>query len=206
MDFFLPSSSAGVLVFSSICLGLISTFIQFYIARFLAYSGIVQVAFLIVAMLAAISHYLWGIISFYFGVYTLHLAICLYALHTLSKSVSFTRVVKFISDLLGAHKKAVLVTLAIVVSLLTFAGVPPFLGFFSKFTLLFQLFLVNDFLYISFFLLGILVVSNYYYLQVLKALFYSVQRYSAMAAMVGGRLFSYTPILALVFVLLAAVS
>jgi NADH-quinone oxidoreductase subunit N len=133
--------------------------------RFLAFSSIAQVGFILVGLsaqsIAGSSSVIYFILIYIFS--------NLGAFGVIS-SVSAITGKENMNDYKGFYKTNPLLTWVLAISLFSLAGIPPMAGFFGKFFLLFAGAGKGNYLLIVIAALN-MVVSLYYYLKVIKAMF-----------------------------------
>ena len=133
--------------------------------RFLAFSSIAQVGFILVGITGSSQSGMASVIYFIL----IYLFSNLAAFGVISL-ISATTGKENISDYKGFYKTNPLLTWVLTIALFSLAGVPPTAGFFGKFFLLMAGFGTGNYLLITIASLN-MVISFYYYLRVVKALF-----------------------------------
>ena len=133
--------------------------------RFLAFSSIAQVGFILVGITGSSQAGMASVIYFIF----IYLFSNLAAFGVVSL-ISATTGKENISDYQGFYKTNPLLSWILTIALFSLAGVPPTAGFFGKFFLLMAGFGTGNYLLITIASLN-MVISFYYYLRVVKALF-----------------------------------
>jgi NADH:ubiquinone oxidoreductase subunit 2 (subunit N) len=139
---------------------------QVNIKRFLAYSSINNFGFILIA--AAINSSLGLTFSFfYFMLYLLTFI----TLSSFFIFLGFNKDNSYIFEkIYGYFYINIPVTLILTVIFFSFAGIPPFIGFFAKLLILFSL-IGKQYYIISFFLLLGSVFSSFYYIKIIKMLY-----------------------------------
>lgn len=179
--------------FGSIIWGAFGAIFQTRLKRFFAYTSINQIGFLLLAFTAFSS--VDGLVSYFFYLFVYVLSGCLFFLSLITNTsvLDFNKLgsVNFLSDLIRAfqlpyenftfeeNEKALFFRSAYVqpsvllfsLAILIFSGLPPFIGFFSKFFLFLITFQNLPFVVIFLILLST-VVSIFYYLRLLKLVWF----------------------------------
>jgi NADH-quinone oxidoreductase subunit N len=78
----------------------------------------------------------------------------------------------YFSDLQSLHRVSKLAVIVIISCFFSFAGIPPFIGFYTKFFLLIDLF-SNQVYWSVFLILGSSLVSVFYYVRIVKLLIFA---------------------------------
>ncbi|WP_190600630.1 NADH-quinone oxidoreductase subunit NuoN [Candidatus Vesicomyidisocius sp. SY067_SCS001] len=156
-----------VLSILSITLGSVVALMQTNIKRMLAYSTISHVGFI---MLGFVTGTLTGYSAaiFYTLVYIL-MSLAAFGMIILLNKQGFE--VDQISDFKGLSKHSPWFALMMLIVMLSMAGIPPFLGFYSKFFILQQI-VSSGFITIAIFAVIFAVISTYYYLQIIKFMYF----------------------------------
>ena len=156
-----------VLSILSIALGSVVALMQTNIKRLLAYSTISHVGFI---MLGFVTGTLtgYGAATFYMLVYVLMSLAAFGAIILLNKQ-GFE--VDQISDFKGLSKHSPWFALMMLIIMLSMAGVPPLVGFYSKFFILQQV-ISAGFITIAVIAVIFAVISAYYYLQIIKSMYF----------------------------------
>ena len=156
-----------VLAILSIAVGAVVALMQTNIKRMLAYSTISHVGFVLLGFVTgAVEGY--GAATFYVLAYVLmSLAAfgCIIALN--KKGFEADK----ISDFKGLSKGSPWFALIMLVVMLSMAGVPPFIGFYSKLFILQQV-VSAGYIYLAIAAVIFAVISAYYYLQIIKAMYF----------------------------------
>ncbi|QKQ23738.1 NADH-quinone oxidoreductase subunit NuoN [Candidatus Ruthia endofausta] len=156
-----------VLSILSIALGSVVALMQTNIKRMLAYSTISHVGFI---MLGFVTGTLtgYGAATFYMLVYVL-MSLAAFGMIILLNKQGFE--VDQISDFRGLSKHAPWFALMMLIIMLSMAGVPPLVGFYSKFFIL-QEVISAGFIMIAVIAVIFAVISAYYYLQIIKSMYF----------------------------------
>jgi NADH-quinone oxidoreductase subunit N len=142
---------------------------QFKIKRFLAYSSIFTIGFLVI-ILAQGNVDSFFVVFFYLLCYSVTLmSFFFFLLHI---RLRFFKEFFYLYELSYLLKSNTIISIFFVILFFSFAGVPPLIGFFSKFYLF--LFLINNY---NFFLVSIVllcgVISSFYYVRVIRILMFN---------------------------------
>ncbi|MDP6727889.1 MAG: NADH-quinone oxidoreductase subunit NuoN [Gammaproteobacteria bacterium] len=156
-----------VLAILSIAVGAVVALMQTNIKRMLAYSTISHVGFVLLGFVTGTVEG-YGAAAFYVLAYVLmSLAAfgCIIALN--KKGFEADK----ISDFKGLSKNSPWFALIMLVVMLSMAGVPPFIGFYSKLFILQQV-ISAGYIYLAIAAVIFAVISAYYYLQIIKAMYF----------------------------------
>lgn len=156
-----------VLAVLSIALGSVVALMQTNIKRMLAYSTISHVGFIMLGFVTGVvSGY--GAAVFYVLVYIL-MSLAAFGMIILLNKKGFEA--DQISDFKGLSKHSPWFALMMLVIMLSMAGVPPFIGFYSKLFILQQV-ISAGFVTIAVVAVVFAVISAYYYLQIIKSMYF----------------------------------
>ena len=152
---------------SSMFVGAIAAIAQNSIKRLLAYSSIGHVGYVLIALAAGNQESIKAVAIYMFAYMVMNVAIFAIIL-SLKSSKGF---VENIDELSGLSKSNPIIGLSIAAIMLSMAGIPPFIGFFSKFYI-FIAALNKGLVVLS--ILGVLasVISAYYYLRIIKVMYF----------------------------------
>jgi len=171
INIFLNPFIISLFAFFSILLGSIGAIIQNNIKRFIAYSAITNIGFILICLN----------ISSYLAIYSIIFFMYIYIILTIILFVIMLNLRNF-SDFycqLDIYNYKYLVdnksqNIIIFLTLLSFAGIPPFSGFFSKFNIIISILQFNMFL--SSIIITILsIIIAVYYLRIIRFLFFNLQ-------------------------------
>lgn len=160
----------------SLIIGTVVGLAQFRIKRLLAYSTISHVGFMLLALAVSgqesIDGFLFYLIQY--SVTSLNGFLILLAFGYLiynKSSASANTDVQFISQLAGQFRQNPILALSMIICLFSMAGIPPLMGFFAKYAVLYTA-IHNGYYFIS--LVGIItsVISAAYYLRVVRVLYF----------------------------------
>lgn len=128
--------------------GLMGALFASKIKIFLFYTSINQIGLLFIA-LGQISivpqHSLLITIFYYFFIYMVCLFLFLILLYSIWLKTSILRPVEYMSDLKNLALYHPFIAKALSIFLFSFAGIPPFIGFFAKYELIMQIYTANQF-------------------------------------------------------------
>jgi len=166
--------------------GAINSVFEQKIKRFIAYSSVNQIGFLIIGLLgstttlAGVQSFIYFLVTYVLNMW-LFLSILLYmlrfsfsAFNGEKGAVSFQRTLLFISDFRRYNFNKNVggwIALTLIITIFSLIGIPPLAGFFGKFYLLLYAFSINQWGILA---LGIItsIISAYYYLRILRAAFF----------------------------------
>ena len=152
----------------SMLVGCLGSLAQTKLKRFLAYSSMNQLSLFLLSIISGdIVSVTNGIAAMLIYSVTLFLVICIFnkvSSNGISELVYF-KDLKFIK----LYNKSFSYILVFLFSSL--AGLPPFVGFFTKFYIILD-FIQNGYFFLSIFILCINFISAYYYLKIIKCLFF----------------------------------
>ena len=152
---------------ASMFLGAIAAIAQKNIKRLLAYSSIGHVGYVLIALVSASDQGLKSA-SIYMFIYLIMNIAVFSIILSLKKSNSY---VEKINELNGLSKTNPVISVCLAIIMLSMAGIPPFIGFFSKFYVFIAA--VESQLYLLA-VLGVLasVISAFYYLRIIKGMYF----------------------------------
>lgn len=158
-----------ILSIASIAVGSFGAIIQKNIKRLLAYSAIGQVGFILLGMACYSVVGLKASLSYIivYGITSLGAFLCfMLNRQRYANSISYN-----INELIGLSKNEPFIAFSLMIFLLSFAGIPPFAMFFTKLNIFTA---AIDAQHYSYAIIGILitVVSTYYYLNIVKIMYF----------------------------------
>lgn len=162
----------------SLIIGTVVGLAQFRIKRLLAYSTISHVGFMLLALAVSgqesIDAFLFYLIQY--SLTSLNAFFILlafgYLIHSQQASGSSQNSdVQFISQLSGQFRQNPILALSMIICLFSMAGIPPLMGFFAKYAVLYSA-IHNGYYFISLVAILASVVSAAYYLRVVRVLYF----------------------------------
>ncbi|HIF47470.1 NADH-quinone oxidoreductase subunit NuoN [Candidatus Thioglobus sp.] len=156
-----------VMALLSIALGSVVALMQTNIKRMLAYSTISHVGFILLGFVTGVVEG-YGAAVFYVLVYIL-MSMAAFGMIILLNKEGFEA--DKISDFKGLSKHSPWFALMMLAIMLSMAGVPPFIGFYAKLFILQQV-ISAGFITIAVIAVVFAVISSYYYLQVVKSMYF----------------------------------
>ncbi len=163
----------GLGVFSVI-VGSIAAINQVNLKRLIAYSSVANIGYLAMLIGSVKDNMHIDTIYFYIVVYALTTLLFISLTMNIKRNGSY---IVNISDLKGLASKKPLLSFAIAVMMLSFAGIPPLAGFFGKFFVFYRLVELDQ---IELALFGVImsVVSCFYYLRIVKIVYFEEDKES----------------------------
>jgi NADH-ubiquinone oxidoreductase chain 2 len=162
----------------SLIIGTVVGLAQFRIKRLLAYSTISHVGFMLLALAVSgqesIDAFLFYLIQYSLtSLNTFFILLAFgYLIHSQQSSGSAQNSdVQFISQLGGQFRQNPILALSMIICLFSMAGIPPLMGFFAKYTVLYSA-IHNGYYFISLVAILASVVSAAYYLRVVRVLYF----------------------------------
>lgn len=156
-----------VLAILSIALGSLAALPQSNIKRLLAYSTISHIGFILLGFVTGVTQG-YGAAVFYVLTYSLTVLAVFAVIISLSRK-GFEA--DKITDYKGLNKISPLLSIIMLIAMLSMAGVPPFVGFYSKLFILQEL-ISSGYTYIAIFAVIFTVISAYYYLKIIKTIYF----------------------------------
>jgi NADH-quinone oxidoreductase subunit N len=148
----------------SIVIGTFYAFLQVKLKRFLAYTGITHLGYILISLGTGT---LFGFFAGFFYLLSYIVTNCVFfSLIILSKRLSGLSLI-YLNQLKPLFTDSLLLFFFFLIPLFSFAGFPPFMGFFSKFFTLFALLDQSHYVLVLF-LLGYILISAYLYLRFIK--------------------------------------
>ena len=161
---------SDILIFigiASIIIGSIFALTQENIKRLLAYSAISNIGFIILAMALVSKDGLHA--SLYYTIVYSFTALASFGVITHITSNSHG--IEDISDLAGLSKTHPYFAILILITMLSSAGIPPLIGFHAKLMVI-QALINNSYIFLSIIVVLMTVISAYYYLRVIKTVYF----------------------------------
>ena len=159
----------------SLIIGTVVGLAQFRIKRLLAYSTISHVGFMLLALAVSgqesIDAFLFYLIQY--SLTSLNAFFILLAFGYLIHSQQSTQNtdVQFTSQLAGQFRQNPILALSMIICLFSMAGIPPLMGFFAKYAVLYSA-IHNGYYFISLIAILTSVISAAYYLRVVRVLYF----------------------------------
>jgi len=153
----------------SISVGVVNAVYQYKIKRFFAYSSIVNVGFVLIAFSAMTFDGFFSGLYFIFC-YLFSVSLIFFILVNIRRYnfIEFNK----LFDFSALNSSNSILLLIICFTFLSFAGIPPLIGFFGKFFVFFSIF--NSYNYFILFIIFVLsVVSAFYYLRVIRFIYFT---------------------------------
>ena len=158
-----------IIALMSIIVGVFGALVQKNLKRFLAFSSVNQIGFSLLGFLGGSIGLANSIV--YILVYTVTLIFTLILLQE-QKKINLKEI-KYITDLKGISVQNPQFAILFLILLCSFAGIPPFIGFFPKFFILKTLLIEGStYTFIAFIVLFFNVISAYYYLRIIKVMYF----------------------------------
>jgi NADH-quinone oxidoreductase subunit N len=172
----------GVLAVASLLIGNLAAIAQTNLKRMLAYSTIAQMGFMLLALLSGVvnNNTFSGPNAYSAGLFY----VITYVLTTLGSFGVILLLAREgveadeIDDLRGLNQRSPLYAAVMAVCLFSLAGIPPTVGFYAKFAVLQTLVAANQPVYLALAIFAVLVslVAAFYYLRVVKAMYFDAPR------------------------------
>lgn len=172
-----------LLAVASMALGSVAAIAQENIKRMLAYSSIGHVGFALVGLAAASEAGVKGL-AIYLALY-MFANIGTFAIVLMMKQKD--RMVENISDLSGLASRQPMIALSMAIMMFSMAGIPPLAGFFGK-LFVFQAAVDAGLYHLAIFGVLASVVSAYYYLRVIKVMYFDAPADEGLDKAEDGRL------------------
>ena len=171
LEFFSPLWTPMLLIFAagSLVVGVLGAFAETRFKRFIAYSSINQMGFLLLGLTTAnILGYQSSILFLIIYIIT---NITLFSIFLNLHSNLTGKPLVFLTDVTRIDPRRWIVKFGFSVVFFSLAGLPPFAGFFGKFYVLMNSFQAGNWVLV---LLGVItsVISAYYYLRIVKAMWF----------------------------------
>jgi len=166
INFYSLSWIMMVICFFSIIIGSAFSLNQIRVKRLLTYSGIVQTSYVVLGISLQNINSLTSSL-FFLCVYTGSV----YLTWSILLNLNIKQQTIYITDFVGLNKSNIILSTGFIFLLFNFAGLPPFLGFFSKLMILDQVILKNHYLLATLIVLTS-ALSIFYYLKVSYVLYF----------------------------------
>jgi proton-translocating NADH-quinone oxidoreductase chain N len=154
----------------SVSVGVLKALQQTKIKRFLAYSSIAHVGFLLLGFCTGSIIGLQSI-WLYIVIYTVSM-LNIWSIISAIKKINGGNRVRYINDLQGLSRLSPLLAYTFAINMFSMAGLPPLVGFFAKFYILFSSFESGVSILVIICILLFSVVSAFYYIRFIKIIFF----------------------------------
>lgn len=154
-----------VSVICSILIGSIGGLNQTKIKRLLAYSGINHIGFILFGLLIKSPESVQASLI-YLTLYVF-MSICIFSIIILTKS-------NLILEFKGLSRAEPLMSFILAISILSFAGIPPFIGFLSKWLILMSG-IIHNFYFISIISIICSMIAGVYYIRMVRVIYYPLK-------------------------------
>ena len=156
----------------SLIIGCFSTLLQQKYKRFLAFSTITHNGFLFIFFFK-ISIESFQFFYFY-NIFYIIMTFLLWSFILIYKNNKYSNL-KFITDLNNLYKLNTSYSIIFLILFFSLMGMPPFIGFFTKLGIFWYLYSCN-FIFFFFFCCFISCICSYYYLKIIKIIFYDIKQ------------------------------
>lgn len=153
----------------SMIIGSVGGIFQSHIHKIIAYSGITNMGFILSAVVLPQIHQ--SVIVEYTVIYSVSLLFLFTTLLGIRKSLFYDGT---LASIAGLYKNSPYLSFFLSIALLNLAGIPPLAGFFAKYIIIKELILQNNF-YLPIFVVFASVVSLFYYLKIIKTIYFSTE-------------------------------
>ncbi len=157
----------AVLATASMCYGNLVALVQTDVKRLLGFSGIAHAGYALVGFVA-LSQNGFAAALFYISGYVLMVLAAFFVLSRVSADGANVA----LSDLAGLHKRSPLLALTLGLAVFALAGIPPFVGFIAKFSLL-NAALAKGWLWLVVVTVVNSAIAIYYYLKIVKEAYFT---------------------------------
>ena len=157
-----------MIIYLSLIFGSFLAYSQTRTKRFLAYSSITHLGFACLPIITGIDNFIYYVL-FYFMHYIIIsfvLWLCILIMFNIQE-----KKIRNLIEFSSAFLLRPLLSFSLSIIILSLAGIPPFIGFWSKFFLFVPL-IATKFYFLTFFALMISFLAIQYYIKVLKLIFY----------------------------------
>jgi NADH-quinone oxidoreductase subunit N len=163
MFYFIWAPVVFIAAILSIIIGSFFALIQYKLKRFLAYTSVSQLGYILLGLSCGTMEGIITAINF-FMIYLLTTTLFFYYLHFFSQYTS----VIYLTDLLGKSRTSNFSLFSFVLIIMSWAQLPPLLPFFTKYFIISYIYFRYNNYYIIIILLSISLISMYYYLRLIK--------------------------------------
>ena len=158
----------------SIIIGSLNAFVQPRIKRFLAYTGITHLGYILVSF--GTGTYLGFFASFFYLIFYILTNCIFFSMLLLAKRSSGLTLI-YVSQLKSIFNENFLMLIFFLIPIFSFAGFPPFAGFFSKFFVLFALIDLKK-IYLTIIILFYVLITAYLYLRFIKIMIFEKKSFT----------------------------
>jgi NADH-quinone oxidoreductase subunit N len=179
-DAMIPTLLA-VLATASMCYGNLVALVQNDVKRLLGFSGIAHAGYALVGFVA-LNQAGFAAAIFYIAGYVLMVLACFLVVSRVSPDGANVS----LSDLAGLHRRSPLLALTLGLGVFALAGIPPFVGFMGKFSLI-NAALAQGWLWLVIVLVVNSAIAVYYYLRIVKEAYFADSDRPAIALDFGAK-------------------
>jgi NADH:ubiquinone oxidoreductase subunit 2 (subunit N) len=158
--------------FLSILFGTLGAFSQKRLKRFLAFASMVHSGFVLVFLSTQLILGFGG--AFFYVFIYWFMMILLFSIFFIFKYLYPFHHFTFLTDLKIILQGGLFFIVALVSVLLSFAGIPPFMGFFSKY-FLFVILLIEEQYFFVFFLIPVFLINSYLYMRLISLFLFEIR-------------------------------
>lgn len=168
LSFFYYKSLLIIFCICSILIGCFGSLAQTKLKRFIAYSSMNQLSLFLLGMVACDFE---GIVASLGGFIIYNLTLYIFIAIIMNIRLLNNSELVYLNDLKGLKHYNYKVAYLLSLLLVSMAGIPPLAGFFAKYFILLNLF-NKGFYLVAFFILVVNLISSFYYLRIIKCLFF----------------------------------
>jgi len=160
----------------SIIIGTILALYEIKFKKLLAYSSIVHIGYVIMAL--ATNTKIGLIVSFYYFFIYIIITLFIFSIYLVIR-ISNNKTIRNITDLVYLKNNNKWLALITIVALLSLAGIPPLMGFYGKLYVFYTL-IENGSYFICLLLLLLSILSCVYYIRLIRFIFFDDKLYQPM--------------------------